>query len=48
LPLLDELIIPYDLTVEKAKIYVKHLLDFAQPPDALFAINDPRPLKPCR
>ena len=41
LPLLDELIIPYDLTVEKAKIYVKHLLDFAQPPDALFAINDP-------
>jgi len=41
LPLLDELMIPYDLTVEKAKIYVKHLLDFAQPPDALFAINDP-------
>jgi LacI family transcriptional regulator/LacI family repressor for deo operon, udp, cdd, tsx, nupC, and nupG len=41
LPLREELIIPYDLTVEKAKIYVKHLLDLAQPPDALFAINDP-------
>jgi LacI family transcriptional regulator/LacI family repressor for deo operon, udp, cdd, tsx, nupC, and nupG len=41
LPLLEELIIPYDLTVEKAKIYVKHLLDLAEPPDALFAINDP-------
>jgi LacI family transcriptional regulator/LacI family repressor for deo operon, udp, cdd, tsx, nupC, and nupG len=41
LPVEDELIIPYDLTPEKATIYVKHLLDLPNPPDALFAINDP-------
>jgi DNA-binding LacI/PurR family transcriptional regulator len=41
LPLAEELIIPYDLTLEKVKIYVKHLLELEQPPDALFAINDP-------
>ncbi|QHT69005.1 LacI family transcriptional regulator [Rhodocytophaga rosea] len=41
LPLIDELVISYDLTVEKAKIYVKHLLELPEPPDALFAINDP-------
>jgi LacI family transcriptional regulator/LacI family repressor for deo operon, udp, cdd, tsx, nupC, and nupG len=41
LPLREELIIPYDLTAEKARIYVKHLLDLDPPPDALFAINDP-------
>jgi DNA-binding LacI/PurR family transcriptional regulator len=41
LPVIDELVISYDLTVEKAKIYVKHLLELPQPPDALFAINDP-------
>jgi len=41
LPIRDELIITYDLTAEKARIYVKHLLDLAEPPDALFAINDP-------
>lgn len=41
LPVAEELIINYDLTAEKARIYVKHLLDLAQPPDALFAINDP-------
>jgi LacI family transcriptional regulator/LacI family repressor for deo operon, udp, cdd, tsx, nupC, and nupG len=41
LPVREELIINYDLTAEKARIYVKHLLDLAEPPDALFAINDP-------
>ncbi|MGV3640208.1 MAG: LacI family DNA-binding transcriptional regulator [Adhaeribacter sp.] len=40
-PVVEELIIPYDLTVEKVKIYVKHLLELEEPPDALFAINDP-------
>lgn len=40
-PIVEELIIPYDLTVEKVKIYVKHLLELEEPPDALFAINDP-------
>lgn len=36
-----ELIISYDLTLEKANIYINHLLNLPQPPDALFAINDP-------
>lgn len=37
----DDLIISYDLTMEKVKIYVNHLLSLPNPPDALFAINDP-------
>jgi LacI family transcriptional regulator/LacI family repressor for deo operon, udp, cdd, tsx, nupC, and nupG len=41
LPVDEELIIHYDLTPEKATIYIKHLLDLPSPPDALFAINDP-------
>lgn len=41
LPILDELIIPSDLTVEKVRIYVNHFLEMIPPPDALFAINDP-------
>lgn len=40
-----ELIISYDLTLEKAKIYVNHLLNLPHPPDALFAINDPTALE---
>ncbi|RYC69988.1 LacI family DNA-binding transcriptional regulator [Spirosoma sordidisoli] len=36
-----ELVISYDLTLEKANIYVNHLLNLPQPPDALFAVNDP-------
>lgn len=40
-PIVEELIITYDLTLEKVKIYVKHLLELEQPPDAIFAINDP-------
>ena len=45
------LIISYDLTLEKANIYVNHLLNLPQPPDALFAMNDPtaiEALKVCR
>ncbi|GAA4413010.1 LacI family DNA-binding transcriptional regulator [Nibrella viscosa] len=37
----SSLIISYDLTLDKANIYVNHLLNLPQPPDALFAINDP-------
>ncbi|MBC7743981.1 MAG: LacI family DNA-binding transcriptional regulator [Flavobacterium sp.] len=37
----DELIIPYDLSLRKVKIYVKHLLGLDNPPDAIFAVNDP-------
>ncbi len=44
-PIIDELIISYDLNVERAKIYVKYLLDLPEPPDALFAINDPTALE---
>jgi LacI family transcriptional regulator/LacI family repressor for deo operon, udp, cdd, tsx, nupC, and nupG len=41
LPIDPELIIEYDLTPEKVKIYVKYLLDLPEPPDAIFAVNDP-------
>ncbi|MEZ0483081.1 LacI family DNA-binding transcriptional regulator [Fibrella aquatica] len=44
-PLIDELIISYDLNLEKVKIYVKYLLDLPEPPDALFAVNDPTALE---
>jgi LacI family transcriptional regulator/LacI family repressor for deo operon, udp, cdd, tsx, nupC, and nupG len=41
IPIDEELIIPYDLTIAKVKIYVNHLLQLKNPPDAIFAINDP-------
>ena len=41
IPIDEELIIPYDLTLAKVKIYVNHLLRLENPPDAIFAINDP-------
>lgn len=37
----EELIIPYDLNLDKVKIYVNHLLTLNPRPDAIFAINDP-------
>jgi LacI family transcriptional regulator/LacI family repressor for deo operon, udp, cdd, tsx, nupC, and nupG len=37
----DDLIISYDLSPNKVKIYIKHLLGLQNPPDAIFAINDP-------
>lgn len=37
----ESIIIPYDLTLSKVKIYLTHLLRMENPPDALFAINDP-------
>lgn len=37
----ESLIIPYDLTLGKVKIYVRHLMEMENPPDGLFAINDP-------
>nr|WP_293844246.1 LacI family DNA-binding transcriptional regulator [uncultured Arsenicibacter sp.] len=40
-PVDPSLVISYDLTLEKANIYVNHLLNLPEPPDALFAINDP-------
>ncbi|WP_020606982.1 LacI family DNA-binding transcriptional regulator [Spirosoma spitsbergense] len=41
LPINNELIISYDLNLDKAKIYVSHLMNLPDPPDALFAMNDP-------
>ena len=41
IPIDEELIISYDLTMEKVNIYMNHLLNLPNPPDALFAINDP-------
>jgi len=41
IPVCDDLIVPYDLTLSKVKIYIKHLMSLDPPPDALFAINDP-------
>ncbi|GAB2556834.1 LacI family DNA-binding transcriptional regulator [Spirosoma aerophilum] len=44
-PIINDLVISYDLNLEKVKIYVKYLLDLPQPPDALFAVNDPTALE---
>lgn len=41
IPVDDELIISYDLSINKVKIYIEHLLRLPHPPDAIFAINDP-------
>jgi len=51
IPIDPELIISYDLTLEKVNIYVNHLLNLPLPPDALFAMNDPtaiEAMKVCR
>jgi LacI family transcriptional regulator/LacI family repressor for deo operon, udp, cdd, tsx, nupC, and nupG len=37
----EDLIISYDLSLSKVKIYIKHLLSLPSPPDAIFAVNDP-------
>ncbi|WP_207515638.1 LacI family DNA-binding transcriptional regulator [Longitalea luteola] len=48
IPIDEELIIPYDLTLAKVKIYVNHLLQLDNPPDAIFAINDPTAIEALR
>lgn len=37
----EDLIISYDLNINKVPIYVNHFLNMDNPPDAIFAINDP-------
>ncbi|RPD42944.1 LacI family DNA-binding transcriptional regulator [Chitinophaga barathri] len=37
----EDLVISYDLNIDKVKIYVNHLLNMENPPDAIFAVNDP-------
>ncbi len=41
IPLDEQIIIPYDLRIENVHTHVNHLLDLPNPPNALFAINDP-------
>ena len=38
---LPELVVHGDFTAQKAAIYARHLLDLAERPDAIFAVNDP-------
>lgn len=40
-PFEKDLIIHSDLKESKARIYGKHLLELPNPPDAIFAVNDP-------
>jgi LacI family transcriptional regulator/LacI family repressor for deo operon, udp, cdd, tsx, nupC, and nupG len=37
----EDLMISYDLNIDKVKIYVNHLLNLENRPDAIFAVNDP-------
>ncbi len=41
LEIVPELIIHGDLRAQKARIYAGYLLDLPEPPDAIFAVNDP-------
>ena len=41
LPIDNNLVISYDLSLEKVKIYVQHFLTLTPRPDALFCMNDP-------
>ncbi len=41
LPIKEEYILFGDLTENQAKIFAKYLLDLPNPPDSVFAINDP-------
>ncbi len=41
LPVDEDLIVYYDLSKESAQTCASHLLDLAQPPDGIFAVNDP-------
>ena len=41
IPIDNDLIISYDLSLEKVKIYVQHFLTLSPAPDALFCMNDP-------
>jgi len=41
LPFDNELLIHFDLTQDKARIYANYLLSLPHPPDAIFVINDP-------
>ncbi len=45
LPMDESLIVYHDLTEENARLCARHLLDLPQPPEAIFAVNDPSALE---
>ncbi len=48
IPIDESLIIPYDLTIGKVKIYIRHLVELKYPPDGLFIANDPAAIEAIR
>jgi len=48
IPIDESLIIPYDLTLGKVKIYIRHLMELQNPPDGLFIANDPAAIEAIR
>ena len=48
LPVNDELIIHYDLSLSKVPIYINYWLTLPEPPDAIFCINDPTAIEAMR
>jgi LacI family transcriptional regulator/LacI family repressor for deo operon, udp, cdd, tsx, nupC, and nupG len=48
IPIDESLIIPYDLTLGKVKIYIRHLMELKYPPDGLFIANDPAAIEAIR
>jgi LacI family transcriptional regulator/LacI family repressor for deo operon, udp, cdd, tsx, nupC, and nupG len=48
IPIDESLIIPYDLTLGKVKIYIRHLMELTYPPDGLFIANDPAAIEAIR
>jgi DNA-binding LacI/PurR family transcriptional regulator len=48
IPIDESLIIPYDFTLEKVKIYIRHLMELKYPPDGLFIANDPAAIEAIR
>ena len=48
IPIDESLIIPYDFTLGKVKIYIRHLMELKNPPDGLFIANDPAAIEAIR
>lgn len=48
LPVDPDLIIHYDLTISKVKIYINYFLNLKERPDAIFCINDPTAIETMR
>ena len=48
IPFDEDLVVHYDLTISKVKIYVKYFLNLKKRPDAIFCINDPTAIEVIR